>query len=79
MFNYLIKFFICENVRCYTKTPSVSRVAVKCKDNWRYLCLHGGVRTKEDEGNVLMLIAFWATPEMQWFGLVWKPQLLRCR
>lgn len=31
---------------------------------------------QEDKGNVLMLITFWATPEMQWLSLVWRPQLL---
>jgi len=48
-----------------TKTPFVSEIAVKSKDNWRHLSLHRGIRNKEDKGNVSTLVAFWATPEMQ--------------
>lgn len=57
-------------MRHHTKTPFVSKIAVRCKDSWRHLCLHRGVRNREDEGNVSVPVTFQAVPKMQQLRLV---------
>ena len=68
-------------MRDCTKTPFVLKIAVECKDKGRHLCLHRGVRKKEDKGNVLTLITFHrdavarssveAPASLMWISLHW--------
>lgn len=62
--------------RCHTKTPFVSKIAVRCKDDWRCLCLHRGARNKEDKGNVLTPVSFQATPKIRQLDVIWEHWLL---